>query len=91
MNTTQTEQTELIALIDNGGIIHQITGTAIEGEGIFCNGVEYIAGFDKQGNIFASFVDENDTVLNFDGHKTGWRLGLKLSDAHLNYLKTIHN
>lgn len=62
-------------LLDNKGKIINKKGYAIEGIGIFDNeGKEYIAGYDKYKVLYASNVDENNYVLDFEGN----RINLKI-------------
>lgn len=67
--------THLTRLIDSNHNIIETPGKAIEGAGIFdLDDNEYIAGYDKDGVLFADWVDSDDTVLDFDGNRTKYKI-----------------
>jgi hypothetical protein len=69
------EKILLSKLITNEGKIINKKGYAIEGIGIFDNeGNEYIAGYTSKQELYASNVDENNFVLNFDNKKTKFKI-----------------
>lgn len=59
------EKYELEKLYDDDGKLLDIEGYAIIGAGIFdLSGEEYPAGLDSKGELYASYVDDNNQVLN---------------------------
>jgi len=73
------EKCRLIKLITNNGEIVEKEGYAIPIAGIVDdNGNNaYIAGIDENGIIYACCVDTDNTVLNFDGERTRFKVGGK--------------
>ncbi len=78
---------ELVYVIDEEGILKKITAIALEGVGIFHNGEEYPAGFDKKGNIYASYAGCNNEVMTSEGEIV--REGLTLDTTLQEYRKDI--
>jgi len=67
--------TRLVRVVDENHDVLDVAASAQEGVGIFGDdGTEYIAGWDAGGSLYASQVDGDDTVLDFDGCRTGFRL-----------------
>ncbi len=71
----------LSMLIDDDGTEIDMSGKAIEGEGIFDEeGKEYPAGRTENGELYASIVDTDNTVINMQDKRME---GLKLASASL--------
>lgn len=85
----------LVKLINNEGEILDKEGYAVEGGGIFDEeGEEYIAGYDERGEMYASVVDSDDTVLNLEGERTRYKLSSvsktgSISDDEIDLLREI--
>ena len=69
------DRVKMVKLINNEGEILDKEGYSVEGAGIFdLEGEEYIAGYTEDGEMHASVVDVDDTVLNLDGERTQYKL-----------------
>jgi len=71
------ERVKMVRLINNEGEILDKEGYSVEGGGIFDEEAEeYIAGYTEDGEMHASVVDWDDTVLNFEGERTQYKLAV---------------
>lgn len=69
------DRVKMVKLINNEGEIIEKEGYSVEGSGIFdLEGEEYIAGYTEDGEMHASNVDVDDTVLNLDWERTQYKL-----------------
>lgn len=65
----------LIKLITNNSEVIEKNGYAIIGGGIYDDaGNEYIGGIDNVGTIYGGTVDSDNTILNFDGERTEFKV-----------------
>ena len=84
MKVSQEYKHPIAKLINNDGVLLNKEGYAIEGSGIFDeDGKEYIAGIDKNGELYVSNVDEHNYVLDFQGNS------LKQWNINQNYIELV--